>query len=261
MSNILKRRTFLDTLSVLNVDHKRCNFSRDPRDISSVWIASFDIGSKNFAFYIEEFDRDIYETIKFPPVSRRYNPDGTCTSIFQIEIDKMIAKSRTVLFKNTDISGGKSYKSNLMNEELFNRMYDLLDKYKPYFDRCESFIVEQQMKCNMRAIKLGQHCLSYFVSNYGRFRDVVEFPAYYKTQVLGIQKTLKLLKNGRERYLAPPKPIRKKWAVVKALELLTTRNESYVGDQIKASSKRDDMSDCLVQLQAYKIRYIDSLYS
>jgi hypothetical protein len=222
------------------------------------WAASFDIGSKNFAFYIEEYDAEYVNNVNIPLEKTRYNPDGTCTNNFRRCVDRIVSKSRTILFKNTDISGGVSYKSNLMNEELFNKMYDLLNEYKEYFDKCSVFVIEQQMKCNLRAIKLGQHCLSYFIGQYGRFRRVIEFPAYYKTQVLGIQKNLKVLKNGKSRYIAPSKPKRKKWAVEEAVRILKVRNEEDIGNQILASTKRDDMSDCLVQLQAYKIKHRDS---
>jgi hypothetical protein len=221
------------------------------------WAASFDIGSKNFAFYIEQYDSEELDNMILPPETRRYNIDGTCTDEFRLSVNNIARGSRTILFKNTDISGGISYKSNLMNEELFNKMYDLLNEHKEYFDKCSVFVVEQQMKCNLRAIKLGQHCLSYFVAIYGRFRRIIEFPAYYKTQVLGIQKTAKIFKNGKTRYIAPAKPRRKKWAVEEAIRLLGVRGEEDIGVQILASTKRDDMSDCLVQFLAYKVKHKD----
>lgn len=221
------------------------------------WVASFDIGTKNFAFYIEEYDRQTLDNIHFPPVKARYNIDGTCTSDFEATVENMLRSSRTVLFKNTDLSPllkeGKKDRKDIINMHIFHNMYELLDEHKMYFDRCASFVIEQQMKCNLRAIKLGQHCMSYFISRYGRFRNIVEFPAYYKTQVMGIPKIPKLLSNGKTRYLAPCKPLRKKWAVARGLAMLATRNETDIANQISKSVKKDDMCDCLVQLQAYKI--------
>jgi len=50
-------------------------------------IASFDIGKKNFAFYIEEVDRGELLTIKNIPSSRRYNSNGTPTAEMQEILD------------------------------------------------------------------------------------------------------------------------------------------------------------------------------
>ena len=47
-----------------------------------LWIASFDIGKKNFSFYIEEFDITKLNCIKNIPQNQRFNQDGTCTSNF-----------------------------------------------------------------------------------------------------------------------------------------------------------------------------------
>ena len=42
-------------------------------------VASFDIGKKNFAFYIEEINTTDLKIVNIP-LSRRYNTDGTPTS-------------------------------------------------------------------------------------------------------------------------------------------------------------------------------------
>ena len=50
---------------------------------NKIWIASFDIGTKNFAFCIEEFDQNLMENIKKIPKTQRYDSDGVCTEKFQ----------------------------------------------------------------------------------------------------------------------------------------------------------------------------------
>ena len=35
--------------------------------MNNIWVASFDIGKKNFSFYVEEFDKDIFLKINNIP--------------------------------------------------------------------------------------------------------------------------------------------------------------------------------------------------
>jgi hypothetical protein len=143
-----------------------------------------------------------------------------------------------------------------MNEEL--------DKYKEYWEKCDIFLIEEQMsfgkKLNKMAVKLAQHCYSYFTFNYGRFKTIVEFPAYHKTQVLGAPKVEgKPYKSGKKRYKAMEKTDRKKWSVEKCIEILTCRGEIDIIEKMtekrgRKKAKLDDLADVVVQLQAFKFR-------
>jgi hypothetical protein len=75
-------------------------------DSDIVWVASFDIGKKNFAFYIEEFDKA--ELMKLPriPNSNRYNADGTTTPCFTNIVKKVCLNGKKILFENTDLTAG-----------------------------------------------------------------------------------------------------------------------------------------------------------
>ena len=55
----------------------------------ATWIASFDIGKKNFAFYIEEIDCKELMSLKNIPVKKQYNIDGTPTSEMQNLLDQV----------------------------------------------------------------------------------------------------------------------------------------------------------------------------
>jgi tRNA splicing endonuclease len=57
------------------------------------------------------------------------------------------------------------------------------------------------------------------------------------------------------------KPERKKWAVKQASIILEERGESNVMDNIKTKAKKDDLSDVICQLQAYKFLCRDGVYS
>ena len=223
----------------------------------TIWIASFDIGSVNFAFYIEEMSRKNLESIKNIPSNKRYNDNGTPTKEMKKILDDIYKNGKTILHKNSDISKN-CVKGKKLDPNTFHNMTDLLDSYSEYWDKCCCFVVEAQMnfgkmKSNPKALKLGHHCQSYFLFRYGRFKEVVEFPAYHKTQVLGCEKIKgKPCKNGKYRWKSIHKPARKKWSVVKAKEILKDRGEEEVLEKIKTVKKADDLADTLLQLMSFK---------
>ena len=229
-------------------------------DSDIVWIASFDIGKKNFAFYIEEFDKS--EIMKLPRVqsSKRYNSDGTTTPDFEKIVKKVCTNGKSIIFENSDLTEGCK-KSSYLDPETYHNMTDLLDRYVDYWDQCDAFVIEKQMsfgkRHNTMALKLGQHCWSYFAFKYGRFKEIVEFPAYHKTQVLGAKK---IISKGGTKYKAIDKPARKKWSVEKAISILKDRNDDKTISTLTSARKRDDLADVLCQLQAFKILvYIDKV--
>ena len=222
----------------------------------TIWIASFDIGHINFAFYVEEMDQNKLSKIKNIKEDR-YNEDGTPTVEMTKILNEIYKNGKTVIYKNSNISNN-CVKGKQLDTETFYNMFDLLDKYSEYWDKCCYFIVEKQMdfgkmKRNPKALKLGHYCQSYFVFRYGRFKEVIEFPAYHKTQVLGCQKIKgKKYKNGKYKWTSISKPERKKWSIVKATEILDNRGEKNIIDNIKTKAKKDDISDCICQLEAFK---------
>lgn len=232
-------------------------FIAPPQNPETIWIASFDIGSKNFAFYIEEMNTKSFEKIKNVPKQKRYNEDGTLTNPMRKVLDDVCNNGKTILHKNSDLTNN-CVNGKTLDPETFHNMTDLLDSYGEYWDKCCYFVVEQQMqfgkkKSNPKALKLGHHCQSYFIFRYGRFKQVLEFPAYHKTQVLGCEKIKgKKCKNGKYRWKTIDKPSRKKWSIVKATEILEKRGEEDTINNIKSKAKKDDLADTLTQLQAFK---------
>ena len=63
---------------------------------------------------------------------------------------------------------------------------------------------------NTMALKIAQHCWSYFAINYGTAKKIEEFPAYYKTQILGAAKIKTVTKTGKLRFKSISKTKRKK---------------------------------------------------
>lgn len=220
-----------------------------------IWCASFDIGKKNFCFYIEEFDTNSLSKIKNIPKNKRYNVNSTPTPEMEKILSQVSLNGKTILHTNSNLTNNCE-KGKYLDPETFHNMVDLLDKYSEYWDKCSYFVIEEQMRKNPMALKLGQHCYSYFVFRYGRFKNVIEFPSYHKTQVLGCEKIKgKQYKNGNFKWKAIDKPARKKWSIAKAAEILTNRGEQNTIDNIKSKAKKDDLADTFCQLVAWKYLY------
>jgi hypothetical protein len=176
-------------------------------------IASFDIGKKNFAFVVQEFDTHELELAKTK--------------------DKLYLDPRT-----------------------FINMTDTLDEYKDIWDTCSVFVIEQQMsfgkKRNTMALKLGQHCYSYFSIFYRDFKKVIEFPSYHKTQMLDAPKKFgsikKTYKNGKSKMI---KDNHKKWSIRLATRILEMKNDLEHLEILSKMKKKDDVSDCLLMIYAY----------
>lgn len=223
-------------------------------------IASFDIGKKNFAFCIEEFDVEKLKKIKNIPKLSRYNDNGTTTPAMEKVLNEVYNNGTIVLHKNVDLTKNCDSAEKL-DPETFHNMTELLDSYSSYWDKCDTFVIEEQMsfgvKLNKIAVKLAQHCYSYFAIRYGRKKKIIEYPAFNKTQVLGAPKIEgKPYKSGKIRYKAMEKPARKKWAVQKITEIMENKGIVGIFANIK---KKDDLADTFLQLQSYKYKeYVDS---
>ena len=69
-----------------------------------IWVASFDIGKLNFAFYIEEIELELFKNIKNVSKLKRYNINGTCTDVFNNIIDKVYKNGKRILLKNFNLT-------------------------------------------------------------------------------------------------------------------------------------------------------------
>jgi hypothetical protein len=229
------------------------------------WIASFDIGKINFAFCIEEFDTAQLLNIKNIEKSLRFKSNFSPSDRYDAILHNIYNNGNIILFKNSDLR--KNTEPGVYwDPEFCDNMTELLDEYTDYWDNCSAFIVEEQMKfrgkVNPPCLKLGQHCISYFRILYKRFKTVVEFPSYHKTNVLGAPRTLTKSKRakGKDIWKTLGDKERKNWAIVKAQEILTLRNDTetlnlFTPKPRKKGVKKiklDDLSDTLLMIQAFK---------
>jgi hypothetical protein len=221
------------------------------------WCASFDIGKKNMAFYVEEFDPNLLADL-IASKSDRYLKDGTPSPAFKKILSCVCNNGSAILLKNSDITQ-KCDSTKYLDPETFYNLTDLLDQYKSFWDRCEVFVIEQQVafkgKQNTMAIKLGQHCFSYFCIKYGKTKQVIEFPSYHKTQVLGAPKI-----KGETRYKVMTKTQRKRWSVDKATDILINRNDFKFASILTSEKKKDDIADCITMFQSWKLlHFVDKI--
>ena len=211
-------------------------------------VASFDIGKKNFSFCVEEFDRSSLNEIKTTFPRKRFNLDGSPTVIFDEMIKACFNNGKIILLENVDLTKDCEQIDKKFNNEWLYNMNNLLDKYSEIFTKCSVILIETQMafgsRINFTALKLAQHCCSYFTLKFPKGTiEIVDFPAYNKTRALGAVKSL-----------VKTKPQRKKWCITKAKQILESRNLDH--DfllKINESKKKDDLCDVICQLQAWKI--------
>ena len=225
-----------------------------------IWIASFDLGKLNFAFYIEEIQLQDFSSMKLISENKKYNINGTPTLDFSHILEKVYSNGKNILLKNINLTNGVDSKKYFDLEYCYN-MSDVLDEYSEYWDKVDFIIIEQQMsfgkKTNTMALKLAQHCASYFINKYGRCaKKIIEFPSYHKTHTLGAEKITKTTKNGKITYKNIDAKERKKWAVEQAFYILSLRDDFETMSEISLMKKKDDVSDVIIQLQAYKCLYL-----
>ena len=123
-------------------------------------IASFDIGKKNFCFCVEEFSTD-FENVIPPSVGRRYQLDGSPTEEMREILEKVYENGKIIHMGKYDISGATT-------EQTLRNLNDLLRRHLSIFDTCSVFLIEEQMKTNSMAMRLGHHTFSFFTFQYDR---------------------------------------------------------------------------------------------
>jgi hypothetical protein len=217
-------------------------------------ILSIDIGVHNMAFYIEEFDLCDIQKLECGKTSR-YDLNGCPTPQWKELLNKVYNNGKKILLDRVDLSDKKG---TLFDLKTFINLSNYLENNKKEINQVDIIVIEQQMKTNPMAQRLEQHCVSWFTFMYLDTKEIVIFPSRNKTQVLGAPK--KVYNQNKEVWKKMTKHQRKKWACDEASFILTLRNDTdslhFIFNINK--SKRDDLSDVIVQLNAFKIKcFID----
>lgn len=254
-------------------------------------IASFDVGKKNLAFYTEDVKVIDYlkmiqsiKNIDKKDLTSKRNCDGTLKLCIKNTLQDIYLKTAKVkngygVFDITDKSNNFNDEKKWNYNSRFN-LHKLLLKYKWLWDTVDILIIEEQFinlmssksrqqgTANIQAIKIAECIYMWFITNYNNIDEecknikIEYFCSKYKTQLLGapflIEK--KSRKTGKIEMTKMTKYDRKKWSVEKTISILKDRNDLEFIKELTASKvakqKLDDISDCLIQLQAWKLKKI-----
>lgn len=230
---------------------------------NEITVLSMDMGIRNFAFWVDTYDRR--ELPSVPKSGLRYQPNGEPTDASREIIERVAMTGKTVFFANEDVATGNDTRTEVSSDTLCT-ISELLDSHADIFSKCDYIVVERQMQFgklrNPKAIRVAHHVQSYFLMMFGRLANIVDFPAYHKTQVLGAPKIKTTTKKGTVRYKAVDKPTRKKWAVEVAENVLLARcgadsvEDWKTIEKFEDMKKKDDVSDCLIQGIAFVLLYL-----
>lgn len=117
-------------------------------------------------------------------------------------------------------------------------VYQLLHQYllsnEIYFQDCHTILIEQQMKTNIRALKLAQHVYAFFLLRHPEKR-VQEYSSVHKTRLFGLGKTTKAA--------------RKRFTVDHVHKIFHT--DPVVLDMLSMFEKQDDICDCILMCIAH----------
>ncbi len=129
-----------------------------------------------------------------------------------------------------------------------------------HIQKCDIVVIEMQLDKNPMCLRLEQHIISWLTFNFMTFKEIVIFGAYNKTRVLGCPK--KITSKKTNKLINTTKSFYKRWSCDVANHILRLRKDMETFNIIfnLNKKKQDDLSDVIVQLQAFKVkRFIDRL--
>jgi hypothetical protein len=126
-------------------------------------------------------------------------------------------------------------------DKLYSLVTDFLDKYLEVFKTCHIIIIERQLPFNLKATRICQHIITYFMIH---LRNLVPtLPMIFE-----IDPKLKGRELGASTHLNE-KGI-KQWSVEHCKELLNQRQDFESLDYLYKQKKKDDLADTVCQIEA-----------
>jgi hypothetical protein len=180
-------------------------------------ILSIDIGYRNCAFYIEEFDEKMIENCK--------------------SIESLYKIGTRIYWKVVDFT-------RTPYEDVMSNVIDFLDKNKTQWDYCSGIIIERQLDINRKAQVLQHFIYSYYRNLYGPFKYISEISATRKTQCLNAPK-MKI------------KTDRKKWAINEVNKICGLRNDEEGFCILNTKKADDLADCCLQLKAFQKLVFMD----
>jgi hypothetical protein len=185
-------------------------------------------------------DNDNFERGKHWKDEKEFNivsiDPGRTNFAYRLESRGRNGVIKTVEMGNVDIRDNS--KPGINTE--FNNINNLLDKFNIFYNKVHLIIVEHQIDLNPNTPRILQHVISYFLSLLkGKEKRplIFEIMPRVKGDQLGYDK--KTAEKGL-----------KAWALAKARELLTHRNDEKGLRLLNKKGKKDDMADTICQIEA-----------
>ena len=207
-------------------------------------IVSFDIGLRTCSMACEEYpDGDTLDRPKVCYLTRTLEATDDMK-----EYVKMVGEQGRVLhLEKRDLGDKKAF----FADHAFRNLYAWCKEMHEHLSRADVVLIEQQMKCNNIALALMHHLQAYLLITYEN-KKVKLYPSKNKTRVLGAP--LKVVEDAK--VVKVTKYQRKKWSTMCAEDMLKRRKDDVWYKYIfeKNKSKKDDLSDVLMQTLSYVVQ-------
>lgn len=168
-------------------------------------VISIDPGEKNYAIRIE---RRYYNTVE------------------------------TIIFEKIDLNSYSEVRiQGIIVQSTYKVLTEFLNKFSKFYDQCHLVVIERQMACNYKALRIMQHSITYFMTklyNSPLLPWIIELDPKVKSKVLQMPKNVNT----------------KTWSVKVAKELLTLRKDYFSLKVLESHKKQDDLCDTVCQIEA-----------
>jgi hypothetical protein len=220
-------------------------------------IISIDIGIKTLSIYREEFDFEKAKKIKKIDRYKRYTKEAMATPEYYKYVEDVYKCGKVIYLDKKNISNNNN--ARFVDRIVLINLIDYLDELdsKGLFNDVDTIVIEKQMQRNPNAQIIEHHIYSYLLILFKSFKNIVIFPSKNKTRVLGAP--LKVFDLKLNKWRKVKKHERKKWATDKTNEILNNRSDFETLDFIFKTNKtkKDDLSDTIVQCLAYNLLELD----
>jgi hypothetical protein len=220
---------------------------------NTVRIVSIDVGLRTCSLCVEEYDIIKGKSLKSP--INKYDTNGVASQEMTEYLQKMALCGTTRYLEKMDLGDKKMYFSGVVFLNIIDWMSRL--KTQGTFDDVEVVIIEKQMNKNSIALAIMYHIQAWFYNEYRNFKTILLYPSKNKTRVFGAPLRLESEKNKRGRRVNTRE--RKVWSVHTVDCILKGRKDDnyYNFIFVQNKSKKDDLSDTIVQCISYFILNIN----
>lgn len=118
--------------------------------------------------------------------------------------------------------------------DVYHMLHQYLLTNETQWQDCDTVLIEQQMKTNIRALKLAQHVYAFFLLRHAH-KQTMEYSSVYKTRLFGLGKTTKA---ARKRF------------TIEQVHRLFDKDPVVLG-MVSLFDKKDDICDCILMCLAY----------